>query len=71
MTTTKFTKHQGGSVHATVNGVDYAIVKNERMGIVSYRVVSWDNGEMTLHATFGWMRDARAFLRNMAAQSNA
>jgi hypothetical protein len=58
---TKFTK-RNGSLSAVVNGVEYIIVKRSLMGMVSYRVISWTNDEMTVHAEFGWMRDARAFI---------
>ena len=64
MTTRKFTK-RNGSLVATIDGVKYVIVKRDRMGMISYRVITWDADEMTVHGEFGWLRDARAFVNEI------
>lgn len=53
---------------ATVGGVTYLIVKRDVMGSVSYRVVSWDGPEMTVHGEFFWLRDARAFIESLGGE---
>lgn len=41
----------------------YQIVRKDIMGSMWYRVISWEGDNLTIHGEFGWLRDARAYIK--------